>query len=70
MSDSWYLKAAAAGLINEFGNLDIITMPASTLPCMNFPLPLPGSADVPGNMESASTWKILSCRYPKAVTGR
>ena len=58
------------GLSRSLGTLTLSAMPVLTLPCMSCPLPLPGSADVPENTGSASTWKILNCQFPKAVTGR
>lgn len=70
LCDSWYPKAEVAGLINEFGNLGIICNARVDTAMYELPLLLPGSAAVPGNTGSASTWKILSWRHPKAVTGR
>ena len=55
-------------LITGAGILTSSAMSASTLPCMSFSLP--GIADVSGNTGIASTWKILSCRRSKVVTGR
>ena len=70
LCDSWYPKGCAAGLVNEYQNLDIICSARIDTVMYSLPPERTGKRGRPKNMGSACHRRILSLGLQKPGTGR